>query len=160
MQQAIYSLGSSTRSWEEFLALLDAYGIRTLADVRAFPVSRRYPHFCRDHLDAKLPRVGVSYHWLGKRLGGYRTGGYEGYTASQAYRSGLAELEALAAARPTAFLCAERFPWKCHRRFIAASLQDRGWDVIHIIEADRTWRPNGPRQLRRGLTEAHGGGDV
>jgi len=41
----------------------------------------------------------------------------------------------------TAFICAERFPWKCHRRFIASSLEEKGWQVMHIIEKDRIWRP-------------------
>ncbi len=70
MHSRIYTIGSSTRSWEEFLATLAAYGIRALAGVRALPMRRRFPHFVRDHMAASLPLVGVSYHWLGKRLGG------------------------------------------------------------------------------------------
>ncbi len=70
MQSRIFTIGSSTRTREEFLAILAAYAIRALADGPALPMSRRFPHFVRDHLAATLPLVGVSYHWLGKRLGG------------------------------------------------------------------------------------------
>ena len=52
----------------------------------------------------------------------------------------------------TAFICAERFPWKCHRRFIALSLQERGWQVMHIIEKDRIWRPKTDRANHPGQT--------
>jgi uncharacterized protein (DUF488 family) len=135
----IYTIGSSTRTWEVFLAVLAAYGIRALVDVRRFPVSRRYPHFTRDHLGAELPPRGISYHWLGQSLGGYRTGGYEGYTRTAAYRDGIAALEVIGRECATAFLCAERLPSQCHRRFIAATLEQRGWQVVHILERDRLW---------------------
>ncbi len=139
MQSRIFTIGSSTRTREEFLAILAAYGIRALADVRAFPMSRRFPHFVRNHMAATLPLVGVSYHWLGKRLGGYRTGGYEAYMHTGAYEAGITELEAIARECPTAFLCAERIPTKCHRRFIAATLERRGWNIVHVLEANQIW---------------------
>ena len=142
MTPTIYTIGTSTRTWDEFLQLLRAYGIRALVDVRAFPVSRRYPHFAREHMAAALPGAGMSYCWLGKCLGGYRTGGYEAYTQSGAYQSGIGELEAIARTAPTAFLCAERLPWKCHRRFISATLESRGWRVVHILKINRVWSPS------------------
>jgi uncharacterized protein (DUF488 family) len=33
-------------------------------------------------------------------------------------------------------MCAERLPQQCHRRFIAAALEARGWRVLHLIEPD------------------------
>ncbi|MFN3739080.1 MAG: DUF488 family protein [Thermodesulfovibrionales bacterium] len=41
----------------------------------------------------------------------------------------------------SAIVCAEKFPWKCHRRWIARALRKKGWKVIHIIEKDRVWIP-------------------
>ncbi|MDI6631705.1 MAG: DUF488 domain-containing protein, partial [Thermoanaerobacteraceae bacterium] len=70
----IYTVGTSTRSPEEFLALLRRYGIRAVVDVRRFPSSRRYPHFNRAALAAWLGEAGVTYHYLGDKLGGYRPG--------------------------------------------------------------------------------------
>lgn len=142
MDRTIYTIGSSTRTWEEFLAVLRAYGIQALVDVRAFPVSRRHPQFTRAHMATALPSAGVGYHWLGESLGGYRRGGYEAHMQTEAFRAGVAALETIARAYPTAFLCAERFPWKCHRRFIAASLERRGWKVLHVLEIDRVWAPS------------------
>jgi len=70
-------------------------------------------------------------------LGGYRQGGYEAYTQTYAYLQGMERLERLASRCRCAILCAERHPERCHRRFIAKSLEERGWKVAHIIEENR-----------------------
>ncbi len=89
-----------------------------------------------------LPSENVRYVYLGKELGGYRRGGYEAYMQSAEFASGVYALEAVARQARTAFMCCERFPWRCHRRFVASELERRGWRVIHIIEKDRTWHPH------------------
>lgn len=144
MTHTIYTIGSSNRTWDEFLAVLAAYEIRAVVDVRAFPVSRRYPHFMREYLGAGLLAAGIRYHWLGKSLGGYRTGGYEAYSRTDGYHAGIAEAETIARTLSTTLLCAERLPSRCHRRFIAATLEARGWRVVHILDAGRIWTPAKP----------------
>jgi len=140
---AIFSLGTGTRSWEEFVGVLMAYGIEAVADVRSLPASRRFPHFQRDEMQQRLPQAGIEYHYLGRDLGGYRKGGYEAHTLTDEFARGVDELESLARAHRTAFFCAERAPWECHRRYIGAELAARGWHVIHIVDAGRTWEPSG-----------------
>lgn len=137
----IYTVGSSTRTWAEFRDLLAAFAIAALADVRRFPQSARHPQFARPALEAAISAEGLQYVWLGDDLGGFRPGGYEAYMATPAFARGLAALEALGGSAATAFMCAERLPWRCHRRFIAAALAGRGWRVVHILESDRTWEP-------------------
>src|SRR5947207_13962621 len=68
-QKTIYTIGHSTRSLEEFLALLKRYGITHLADIRTVPRSRRHPHFAGDALATSLPGI-VYRHFPG--LGGLR----------------------------------------------------------------------------------------
>jgi len=126
---------------EECLALLSTWGIRRVCDVRSFPASRRYPHFNREAFAASLREAGYGYNWLGESLGGYRKGGYEAHMHSREFREGIEELERLAAEMPTAVVCAEMLPWKCHRRFIAAALRQRGWRVVHVMDAEREWVP-------------------
>ncbi|MEW6326803.1 MAG: DUF488 domain-containing protein [Thermodesulfobacteriota bacterium] len=138
----IYSLGSSTRTPEEFIGVLHAHGIKTLVDVRSFPTSR-FEHFKKENLETLLKENAINYVYLGKALGGYRKGGYEAYMETDAYREGLEELGKIARQGPAAFMCAERLPWKCHRRFIGESLKTRGWRVVHIIDAGRVWEPEG-----------------
>ncbi|MGQ9532349.1 MAG: DUF488 domain-containing protein [Desulfotomaculales bacterium] len=138
-EQVIYTVGTSTRTAEEFLALVQHYGIRLVVDVRRFPVSRRYPHFERAALAGCLRAAGIAYHYLGAELGGYRTGGYEAFTATPLFRTGMARLTELAAAGPAAVMCSERFPWKCHRRFIARHLTRLGWRVVHILDPGRVY---------------------
>jgi uncharacterized protein (DUF488 family) len=143
--RTIWSLGTSNRSLAEFVAVLKHYRIETVADVRHFPKSR-FGHFRRETFDAGLAERGIAYVWLGEELGGYRKGGYEAYMRTDGFLRGLARLEALAAASRTAFVCAERLPWRCHRRFVGQALAARGWDVQHVIEAGQVWQPR--EQLR------------
>jgi len=146
-ESIIYTLGTSTHSKEEFLELLKYYRIETVVDVRSFPQSR-FEHFKKENLVRILKEGGVKYVYLGKELGGFRKGGYLSYTKSIPYQEGISHLEQIGRESITAFICAERFPWKCHRRFIASTLEERGWQVMHIIEKDRIWRPK-PNKANR-----------
>jgi uncharacterized protein (DUF488 family) len=128
----IYSIGTSNRSLDDFFEIVHSFGIELLVDVRRFPTSR-FKHFTRESLEASSHTQNIGYIWMGE-LGGYRTGGYEEFTRSGEFRHALLRLERLAGERVAAFLCAERSPWRCHRRFIAQHLERRGWEVVHIIE--------------------------
>src|SRR5262245_44465678 len=67
----VYTIGHSTRSWDEFLELLRAHDIGRVADIRTVPRSRRHPHFAADALDRSLGAAGIEYrHFPG--LGGLR----------------------------------------------------------------------------------------
>jgi uncharacterized protein (DUF488 family) len=132
MSLRIFTIGHGALTFEEFLRRLQAHGLKALADVRRFPTSKRHPQFARVNLAAALNDKGIAYHWLGETLGGYRTGGYEAYTNTEAFRKGCDELMNLAQAQPLAFMCAELDYRGCHRRFIAAYLQQRGIEVRHI----------------------------
>lgn len=128
----------------EFLLLLRTSGIKALVDVRRFPTSGRYPHFARDALARSLRRSGIRYLHLGEELGGFRTGGFDAYMATRGFAAGLKALEFTARRSPTAIMCAERLPWRCHRRFIGAAMSLRGWDVVHVIDPGHTWSPGDP----------------
>ena len=144
----VHTLGHSTRSWDDFAALLAAHDIRGIADVRRYPGSRRHPHFAREALAETLAASGLRYDWL-PELGGRRAArpdsphvawrepsfrAYADYMESPEFRHGLAALLELADARPTAVLCAEAVPWRCHRQLIADTLVARGISVLHIID--------------------------
>lgn len=138
----IYTLGTGSRTLEEFLELLRETGVEQVCDVRSFPTSSRFPHFARESLESALAARGFGYVWLGNELGGYRKGGYLAYMKTEDFGAGLEELERLAAERVTALVCAERLPWRCHRRFISEALRERGWKVIHLIDKGRVWTGN------------------
>jgi len=143
----IYTVGHSNVSAAEFFATIAGPGIRTLVDVRAFPASRRHAHFGREALAAGCRARGVAYEWM-PALGGRRrattavsahTGwkvaafrNYADYTDTPEFAAALAQLEAIAARAPTAFMCAEALWWRCHRRLIADQLLLRGWEVLHV----------------------------
>ena len=137
----VYTVGTSTRTKEEFIELLPHYHLATVVDVRSFPQSR-FEHFNRENLAKLLSENAIEYVYLGKELGGFRKGGYRAYTQTNAYQAGICKLEEIAQKGCTVFMCAERFAWKCHRRIIASTLEQRGWNVLHIIEKDRVWNPS------------------
>jgi uncharacterized protein (DUF488 family) len=144
----LWTIGHSTRTLEEFLALLAAYRIEAVADVRRFPGSRRWPQFARDALAASLPAHGIGYQWF-PQLGGRRRArpdspntawrnaafrGYADHLASAEFAEGLAALLAFAARQRTAIMCAEAVWWRCHRSIIADVLKQRGIEVVHILD--------------------------
>jgi uncharacterized protein (DUF488 family) len=142
--RTIYTVGSSTRTLDEFLDLLRAYGIELLIDVRRWPKSR-LAHFAKDQLRDHLSAAGIGYHWLGEGLGGYRKGGYGSYLRTEEFAAGLRALERRACDQRTVVMCSERLPWRWHRRFIGDALHEQGWQVIHVIDEKRTWQPERSR---------------
>jgi uncharacterized protein (DUF488 family) len=153
--KTIWSVGHSTRPADELLALLAEAGVRAVADVRRFPASRRHPQHARAALERALAEAGVAYVWLGEGLGGrvaesvpperspngawaepaFRR--YADAMSTPAFQAAFAELESLAATQPTAFLCAERPWWRCHRRLLADLCVTRGWRVLHLLDVGR-----------------------
>lgn len=109
-------------------------------DVRRFPTSK-FDHFKKDNLALKLRKLGIRYFYLGDVLGGFRKKGYQEHTRTPEFIRGMKRLKKITSEFRTAFLCAERFPWRCHRRFIALRLVQNGWRVIHILDEERTWEP-------------------
>ncbi|KAF0143721.1 MAG: hypothetical protein FD156_2456 [Nitrospirae bacterium] len=136
----IYTLGTSRRSEEDFVEILLNYDIRTLIDVRSYPKSK-IQIFTRENLENLLRKENIAYIFLGKELGGFRKGGYEAYTSTEDFKIGIDELENVASENNSVIICAERFPWKCHRRWIARELHKRGWLVEHIIDKGKVWVP-------------------
>ncbi|MBI4824105.1 MAG: DUF488 domain-containing protein [Nitrospirae bacterium] len=138
-EKIIYTLGTSRRTEEDFIEILLAYGIACLIDVRRFPKSKIHG-FSKEELIESLYLNGIRYYWL-EGLGGFRKGGYEAYSQTEEFKNAVSGLEEIAKQAVSVVLCAERFPWKCHRRWIARELQRRGWHVIHIIDKDKVWEP-------------------
>jgi len=141
-QTTVYTLGTSTRSSQEFLDLLLGENIEMVVDVRRFPTSR-FEHFRRDQLSKFLAEADIGYSYLGEVLGGYRSHGYQSFIDTGEFKRGLAQLEKMAGEKKVAIVCAERFPWRCHRRFISLELEKHGWRVVHIIDSERRWVPKG-----------------
>ena len=146
VERNVWTLGTSNRSWEEFTRFLQMYRLEMVIDVRSFPTSK-FAHFKQASLNPSLAEAGFGYYNLGKELGGYRKEGYEAYTQTLPYLAGIELLERMSSRCRSAVMCAERLPWRCHRRFIGRSLRDRGWKVIHLIDEKRVWEDKNPDEL-------------
>ena len=144
----LYTIGHSTRTLDEFIALLKREGVSHLVDVRAFPTSARYPHFNQSQLAASLADNGIRYsHFPG--LGGrrkvrrdshntlWRNSGFRGYAdymETREFADALEDLLALASREPTAIMCAEAVPWRCHRSLISDAAVAKSFRVFHIMD--------------------------
>ncbi len=150
-----FTIGHSNRSLSELISLLKEYNIEVLIDVRSWPGSKKYPHFNRDILRERLAAEGIRYLWLGKELGGYRKDGlgerspnkawssigfrnYADHTLSEDFRKGINEILRYAEKQRVAYMCAEKFYWRCHRRIISDYLVAKGHHVTHIIDRQET----------------------
>jgi uncharacterized protein (DUF488 family) len=147
----VFTIGHSTRTWEEFLELLRAHGIERVVDVRSIPRSRHNPQFDRDTLSAKLRGARIGYVHL-RRLGGLRHArrdspnmgwrnasfrGFADYMQTLEFEKGLQRLIKLAKQKKSAIMCAEAVPWRCHRSLIADALTVRGIRAAHIVSGKR-----------------------
>src|SRR5438445_10131886 len=150
--RTIWTIGHSTRSLEEVVALLGEHRIQFLADVRHFPTSQRVPWTAKGSLAKALSDSGIAYEHL-EALGGFRKAlpesvnlgwrnsgfrGYADYMASPEFSAGLDRLIAIASERRTAIMCAEAVPWKCHRSLLSDALLVHGVRVVHILSPGKT----------------------
>lgn len=147
----VWTVGHGQRDFADLERELAANGITTLVDVRSQPFSRRAPEFTKAPLEEQCADASIHYRWLGDRLGGRPgdpslrspsgTPDLEAIAASEAFRGGIEELAAVAAAAPTAIMCAERDPGGCHRAtLVAPALEARGIVVTHLLEGGRSVR--------------------
>jgi uncharacterized protein (DUF488 family) len=143
----LYTIGHSTRPLAEFLETLQAHEIKTLVDIRAFPMSRRLPQFNRGSLESSLLGAGVRYLWM-PALGGYRKKiredsphtamrnasfrNYADYMLTAEFKSAMSELIALAEKSRTVYMCAERLYFRCHRMLMSDWLVAHGHEVLHV----------------------------
>lgn len=150
----IYTIGHSSHSEDVFNTMLKETGIELLADVRAFPGSRKWPQFSKDEFPVWLEAEGIAYKHF-SRLGGRRRKSkdiqddrnagwrnqsfhnYADYTLTEEFQEGITELLEKAAAQRTAYCCSERHPSRCHRLLISNYLTANGHRVLHIIDGKK-----------------------
>src|SRR5699024_4128180 len=147
----IYTIGHSTHGKSMFMQMLRTAEINVLADVRAFPASRKFPQFKHENLKVWLPKEGVEYKHF-PLLGGRRLKSeyvqeelnnawnthyfhnYADYTLTKEFQQGIDELEKVAIQNQIAICCSERHPARCHRLLISNWLEANGWKIYHLIE--------------------------
>ncbi len=152
---AIYTIGHSTRSPEEFLAILEAFAIELIADIRTVPRSRRNPQYEQEALTRSLADHGIGYVHL-RELGGLRRPrkdspnmgwvnesfrGYADYMQTPEFAKGIDDLISRASERRTAIMCAEAVPWRCHRSLVGDALVARGIEVEDIL-SEKSSKPH------------------
>jgi uncharacterized protein (DUF488 family) len=150
--RTLWTIGHSTRPWEDFVALLQESSIACLADVRRFAGSRRNPQYSPVDMGPALAKAGIDYvpmpEYGGRRKpapdsrnGAWRVAafrGYADYMATPEFALARERLMERASAQRIAVMCAEAVWWRCHRRLIADDFVARGWTVLHIMAPGKT----------------------
>ena len=144
----IWTIGHGNRPAEEFVGLLQAAGVARVVDVRAYPASRRHPHFGRAALEDSLGAAQLRYTWEGAALGGRRRPSknspntalrnaafraYADHMTTEQFIEGASRLLDIARDERAAVMCAERLPWQCHRFLISDYLVAQGIQVVHLV---------------------------
>ena len=140
----IFTIGYEGATMTEFVAALQAAGVKQVIDVRALPLSRR-PGFSKTPLAASLAAEGIGYVHL-KALGTPKEGRdaakkgdvptlervYAGQLELPEAQVQAARMMELAAAKPSALLCFEREPGHCHRTLLLAAVGE-GAAVVDLF---------------------------
>ena len=125
----LYTIGHSNLKIERFIELLKSYEISCIVDVRSIPYSKHNRNFEKDNLSSELVCHGIEYVWMGETLGGRREAlktslGFrqdDRYDSDPDYTRGVLELVHRALTKPTAMMCSEEDPRRCHRHKIIAN---------------------------------------
>ena len=144
---ATFTIGHSTRTLDELIDALRTHQVQSLIDIRAFPASRRLPHFNREALEKALPAEGIRYVWM-KELGGYRKKSltvspnvalrnpsfrnYADYMLTPEFERAADALLERGEHSRTAYMCAERMWFHCHRMLVSDWFVAHGHRVLHI----------------------------
>ncbi len=148
MRKVIYTIGHSNLDAKTFVSLLTKHSVEVLVDVRRFPTSK-FEHFKIENLKSILKENDIDYVWISE-LGGFRKRilknspniaiksegfrNYADYMLTQEFKQAIGNLIEIAKNRIVAIMCAEKFYWRCHRKFIADYLTILGFEVRHIID--------------------------
>ena len=146
-RHTIYTIGHSTHSISEFIAMLQSFDIENLVDIRSLPGSRKFPQFNKESLEVELAQHNINYIYIDD-LGGRRKvqkdsknngwnnpsfRGYADYMETFNFEDAIAKLEEIAMQSPTVYMCAEAVWWRCHRSMVSDFLKAKGWVVLHIM---------------------------
>lgn len=130
----VYDVGYGVfKNVDALIELLRSKGIEAVIDLRAFPKSKK-PGFSMNELREVLEVNGIEYIWLGDKLGGYRSGGYEKYMESDSFKDGMSILLDVISKKKACLLCLEKKRKFCHRRFIVNELKKFGFEVRGLVE--------------------------
>jgi uncharacterized protein (DUF488 family) len=152
----VLTFGHGRLGRDELSTLLTGAGVESVVDVRRFPGSRHNPAAAGAAIDDLMSGLGLVYRH-DERLGGRRRlstaqdaaspdtwwqvpafRAYAGWTRSDDFRAGLADLVAEDGKRRTAIMCSEAVWWRCHRRLISDVLTlENAMPVAHLMHGGR-----------------------
>lgn len=150
--KTVWTIGHSTHTLDELVAMLHSFKIETVVDIRSYPGSRKFPQFNKESLEQSLPENNINYIHL-KKLGGRRKvnpesrnttwhhaafRGYADYMETESFTESIKELITIALEQPIAYMCSEAVWWRCHRSMVSDYLKADGRNVQHIMDVGKS----------------------
>ena len=150
-KKIIWTIGHSTRTFDEFASMLAAFQIHHVIDIRRFPGSKRFPQFNKESLNLALSRLAIQYTHM-EALGGRRNPrpdslntswrvkgfrGYADYMETDEFKTAIIKLEKPAILERCVIMCTEAVWWSCHRSLVSDYLKVNDWEVQHIMTKEK-----------------------
>jgi uncharacterized protein (DUF488 family) len=150
-KKIIWTIGHSTRAFDEFASMLTAFQIHHVIDIRRFASSKRFPQYNKELLALALSNMGIQYSHM-EALGGRRNPrpdsqntawrvkgfrGYADYMETDEFKAAITKLEKLAIRERCVVMCSEAVWWSCHRSLVSDYLKLNGWEVLHIMTKEK-----------------------
>ncbi|MBP1910372.1 DUF488 family protein [Methanolobus bombayensis] len=136
-----YTIGYGNRQPDEFISILIKNGITHLVDIRRYPQST-FKEYDRESLESVLPKNGILYYHC-EGVGGMRESTYVEYMDTASFGNSLNKLISLiekvsSEKGSIVLMCAEKSPKGCHRHYLSNKLEEKGIEVIHLVEQGQT----------------------
>lgn len=140
----IYTIGHSNHKIEEFIQLLQNYGINCVCDVRSTPYSRFTEQYNQENIKEVLEKCNIRYLFFGEEFGARReeksllTDGvvdFEKVSKNERFLSGVLRIKnGIEKGYKIILMCTEKEPIECHRTILVSrNLYNIGMEVEHIL---------------------------
>jgi uncharacterized protein (DUF488 family) len=138
----VYTIGHSNRKIGDFISILKKFEVKTLVDIRTYPLSKYVPGYNKENISRSLKESGIEYIYKGDKLGGIPPEGFDNYRGSKEYNESLHDflMEILMANKTVVLMCSEKDYNNCHRRFISQDLEkiilENNYEIVieHIVD--------------------------
>ncbi len=141
LKMKCYTIGYGNRQLDEFIFMLAKNRITHLVDIRRYPQST-FKEYDRESLEDILPKNDILYYHC-EGVGGMRDSTYVEYMDTESFQSSLKKLISLISKVNSedgriVLMCAEKSPKGCHRHYLSNKLEEKGIEVIHLVEQGQT----------------------
>ena len=139
-KKGFMTIGYGNMGIRDFIERIKKFRVNCIIDIRTRPYSKYNISFNKEELRDRLADEGISYFWLGNKLGGrydkiklcdeQGVVDYEKIAATERFIEGIKEVEKMIPRYNICLMCSEGQPLKCHR-FLLISRMLKEYNIHH-----------------------------